>query len=113
MYRQGNIGADTIADFGVRTSGATTAGANDDVLNLRNLLQGYADGTSAVADFVRLAANGTTGATLKVDFNGHADGSSFTPYFNVNFTGMTLASTGAASFDDLLTTMRTSGQIVL
>lgn len=112
-YRQGNIGADTIADFTVRASGATAAGANDDVLNLSNLLQGYVAGASAAADFVRLVANGATGATLKVDFNGHADGSSFTPYFNVNLTGVTLASTGAASFDDLLATMRTSGQMVL
>ncbi len=90
LYRAGNVGKDTIADF---TLGAA-ATANTDKLNLADLLEGYS--AANIADFVRIAANGTTGVSVQVDFNGKADGSAFTPYMQVDLTGVTLASATAA-----------------
>ena len=91
LYRAGNVGKDTIADF---TLGAA-ATANTDNLNLADLLEGFT-ASSNIADFVRIAANGTTGVSVQVDFNGKADGSAFTPYMQVDLTGVTLASAAAA-----------------
>jgi hypothetical protein len=112
VYRAGNVGRDTITDFGVRGMSGILS-ANEDVIDLRDLHQGYADGSSDVNDFVRLVDGGSGVARLRVDFNGKADGSAFTPYMEVNLTGVTLASTGASSFDNLLQKLITEGQVVL
>jgi hypothetical protein len=112
VYRKGNVGQDTITDFGVY--GQTLAqSANADVINVANLLQGFVQGTSAVNDFVRIVDNGTGTAQLQVDYNGKADGSGFMPYMSINLTGVTLASTGAASFAALRDTLVARDQLLV
>lgn len=63
---------------------------------------------------MRLEALSTTGTKVLVDFNGKADGSTFQHYMEIDLTGVTLASTGAADFTalrDLL--VNTNHQIIL
>jgi hypothetical protein len=115
LYRAGNVGKDTIADFtlGVASTAAT------DKLNLADLLEGYS--TANIADFVRLEADATTAqVSVQVDFNGKADGSAFTPYMQVDLTGVTLTSAAAAyslttlaDMDALRAAMVTNGQLIL
>jgi hypothetical protein len=113
LYRAGNVGKDTIADFTVGVAST----ADTDKLNLADLLEGYS--TANIADFVRIAANGTTGVSVQVDFNGKADGSAFTPYMQVDLTGVTLTSaataygTTVADLDALRAAMVTNGQLIL
>ncbi|MDA9885475.1 type I secretion C-terminal target domain-containing protein, partial [Burkholderiaceae bacterium] len=113
VYRAGNVGKDTIADF---TLGAA-ATANTDKLNLADLLEGYS--AANIADFVKLTAIGSTGVSVQIDFNGKADGTSFDSYMQVDLTGVTLASAGTAygatpaDMDALRAAMITSGQLIL
>ena len=113
VYRAGNVGKNTIADF---TLGAA-ATANTDKLNLADLLEGYS--AANIADFVKLTAIGSTGVSVQIDFNGKADGSSFNSYMQVDLTGVTLASAGAAygatpgDMDALRAAMMASGQLIL
>jgi hypothetical protein len=107
------VGKDTIADF---TLGAA-ATANTDKLNLADLLERYS--ADNIADFVQLTAIGSTGVSVQIDFNGKADGTSFDSYMQVDLTGVTLASAGAAygatpaDMDALRAAMMTSGQLIL
>ena len=56
---------------------------------------------------------------MQIDFNGKADGSSFNSYMQVDLTGVTLASAGAAyratpgDMDALRAAMMASGQLIL
>ena len=114
VYRKGNVGKDTITDF---TLGAT-GNSDVDKLNFADLLQGY--DPANIADFVRLEADATTGqVSVKVDYNGKADGSVFTPYLQVDLTGVTLAASGTAygttqaDLDALRAAMMSNGQLIL
>nr|CBA28118.1 hypothetical protein Csp_A05680 [Curvibacter putative symbiont of Hydra magnipapillata] len=114
VYRKGNVGRDTITDFAVYTVGnGTAASTAADTINVADLLQGYVPGTSSVNDFVRVVNNGSGVAQVQVDYNGKADGSSFMPYMVMNLTGVTLASTGMASFDALRDSLVAHDQLVL
>jgi VCBS repeat-containing protein len=68
VYHAVTDGTDTIADF--------TAGSGGDVLDLRDVLTGYVDGTSAISDFVKLTGTGAD-TTLFVNVDGV--GSDFAP----------------------------------
>ncbi len=111
VYRMANVGKDVITDFGVRgVAGILTA--NEDVINIHDLLKGYVSGTSDSNDYVRLVDNGTS-VSVKVDFNGKADGSVFQSYMEVQLSGVTLSNTGATDVDALRMAMITHGQLVL
>jgi hypothetical protein len=114
VYRKGNVGKDTITDFTL----GTTGNADADKLNFADLLQGY-DPTN-IADFVRLEADATTGqVSVKVDYNGKADGSVFTHYLQVDLNGVTLAASDTAygttqtDLDALRAAMMSNGQLIL
>jgi hypothetical protein len=106
VYRKDNVGKDAITDFSITGAGA-------DTLDLSNLLQGYVKATSAVNDFVRVVDNGLGEAQVQVDYNGKADGSGFTAYMAIDLKGVTLASTGEASFESLRTNLMTNSHLVL
>ena len=117
MYRKGNVGKDTITDFTL----GTTGNADADKLNFADVLQGYEPAN--IADFVRLVADASTGPagqiSVMVDYNGKADGSVFTPYLQVDLSGVTLAASETAygttqsNLDALRTAMMINGQLIL
>jgi hypothetical protein len=111
IYRTGNVGKDTITDF---TVGGVGVVAGADKLNLAELLKGYFNpATSNVNDFVQLQALSTTGTKVLVDFNGKADGSTFTPYMEIDLAGVTLASTGMADYTALRTLLITTNHQII
>ena len=114
VYRKGNVGKDTITDFTL----GTTGNADADKLNFADLLQGY--DPANIADFVRLEADATTGqVSVKVDYNGKADGSVFTHYLQVDLNGVTLTDSDTAyettqtDLDALRAAMMSNGQLIL
>ncbi|MGZ8201819.1 MAG: M10 family metallopeptidase C-terminal domain-containing protein, partial [Burkholderiales bacterium] len=85
VYVSGNDGLDTITDFETGTGG--------DVLDIQSVLTGYLPGTSALADFVRLAESGGN-ATVSVNADGA--GSDFAPLAVLQgLTGILLADLAA------------------
>jgi hypothetical protein len=113
-YRKGNVGKDTITDFTL----GTTGNADADKLNFADLLQGY--DPANIADFMRFEADVATGdVSVRVDYNGKADGSVFTPYLQVELSGVTLAASDTAygathgDMDALRAAMISNGQLIL
>lgn len=110
VYRKGNVGMDTITDFGAFKG----QGANADIINLTDLLQGFAWGTSNINDFVRAVAYNETTVSLQIDYNGKADGSGFQPYMIINLPDVAPASMGVIGGNDaLVNTLVARHQLVL
>ena len=110
VYRKGNVGKDAITDFAVGWNGQ---GSNADIIDVRDLLQGFVPGTSVVNDFVRIINNGSNTQQLVIDYNGKADGSGFEPYMAIDLQNMSLASTGVSSYDALRDRLVANDQLVL